>query len=115
MANSLPFGSAAWTGGEEYGGEYSERINHFIDKVDQDALVAYVSALRGHRSCTISREFSVGSFNLVRKIQFDDGLEWIARLRMPPMPGHGSRAGSPVGDRILLDMQSELTTMEFVR
>lgn len=44
--NSLLVGSAAWTGGEEYGGEYPERINQLIDKVNQKALLAYASALR---------------------------------------------------------------------
>lgn len=29
----------------------------------------------------------------MRKIQFDDGVEWIARLRMPPMPDRGNRGG----------------------
>jgi hypothetical protein len=78
-------------------------------------MLAYASALRENRPCTISREFSVGSFNLVHKIQFDGGVEWIARLRMPPMPDQGSRAVSPAMERILLGMQSELATMEFVR
>ncbi|KAK0655341.1 hypothetical protein B0T16DRAFT_319992 [Cercophora newfieldiana] len=115
MVHPLPVGSAAWTGGEEYGGEYSERIHQFIDKVNQKALLSYASALRENRPCTISREFSVGSFNLVRKIQFDDGVEWIARLRMPPMPDQGRRAVPPAVEGILLDMESELATMEFVR
>jgi len=115
MANSLSVGSAAWTGGRKYGGEYSERIGQFIDKVNQEALLAYASMLRGNRPCTISHEFSVGNFNLVRKIQFDDGVEWIARLRMPPTPDQRGGAVSPAAGRILLDMQSELATMEFVR
>lgn len=121
MADSLSVGSAAWTGGEEYAGEYSERINQFTDQINQKALLGYASALRGNRPCTISREFSVGNFNLVRKTQFDDGVQWIARLRMPPMPDQDGGAVSPVPEtgcgrgRILLDMQSELATMELVR
>ncbi len=121
MADSPPVGSAAWTGGEEYGSEYSERIKQFIGRVNQKALRAYVSALRGNRPCTISGEFSVGNFNLVRKIQFDDGVEWIVRLRMPSMPDQDGGAVSPALEagcgrgRMLLDMESELATMELVR
>ncbi|KAI0096980.1 hypothetical protein GGR51DRAFT_578541 [Nemania sp. FL0031] len=116
MADSLPFGSAAWTNGEEYGGEYAERINQFVHKINTKALLSYASSLRGNQLCTVSHEFSVGSFNLVRKIQFDDGVEWIVRLRMPPMPDRGSSTASPPArKRMRLDMQSELATMEFVR
>lgn len=116
MVDSLPFGSAAWTSGEEYGGEYAERINQFIEKINKNSLISYASLLRGNQPCTVSPEFSVGNFHLVRKIQFDDGVEWIARLRMPPMPHHGSwMATPPARERMLLEMQSELATMEFVR
>jgi hypothetical protein len=86
MAGASAFGSAAWTGGEEYGGEYTERIDDFLCKVNTSALLSYASSLRGNRSCTLSREFSVGNFNLVRKLEFEDGVSWIARLRMPSMP-----------------------------
>ncbi|KAF1960332.1 hypothetical protein CC80DRAFT_544786 [Byssothecium circinans] len=116
MADCLPFRSAAWTSGAEYGGEYAKRINQFNDKINQRALLTYASLLRGSRPCTLSPKFSVGSFNLVRKIQFDDGVEWIVRLRMPPIPDQGSgMASPPTRERMLLDMESELATMEFVR
>lgn len=106
----LPPGSAAWTGGREYQGEYAERIRHFLAQIDEQAVLDYASALRDNQtSCNISSEFSVGNFHLVRKITFNDGLEWIVRLRMPPMPGQKSTSISR------LDMQSELDTMEFVR
>lgn len=113
--DSLPVGSAAWIGGEAYfdSEEYSDRINQFIDKIDEGALVTFASGLRENRSCNISREFSVGSFHLVRKIQFDDGVEWIARLRMPPMPDEDGEIDTR--ESTLLGMQSELATMEFLR
>ncbi|OAA56859.1 Protein kinase-like domain protein [Cordyceps fumosorosea ARSEF 2679] len=116
MADSLTFGSAAWMSGEEYGGEYAVRIKQFINKIDEKALLSYASSLRGEQPCTISPEFSVGSFNLVHKIQFNDGVEWVARLQMPPIRDGGSVMVSPATqERMILDMQSELATMEFVR
>ncbi|KAL9584168.1 MAG: hypothetical protein Q9212_002285 [Teloschistes hypoglaucus] len=121
MVDSISIGSAAWTGGEEYEGEYADRINKFIDQIDHKALLDYASKLRENRPCTMSPELSVGTCNLVRKIQFDDGVEWIARLRMPPMPDHDTKEMSPTSEagrgreRALLNMQSELATMDFVR
>ncbi|KAK3377280.1 hypothetical protein B0T24DRAFT_620845 [Lasiosphaeria ovina] len=116
MEDSLPLGSAAWTGGEEYGGEYADRINQFTGQVSEKALLSYASSLRGNQPCTISSEFSVGNFNLVRKIRFDDGVEWIARLRMPPIAGQETEmAPDWARQKMHLDMRSELATMEFIR
>lgn len=106
---SLPVGSSAWTGGQEYEGEYAERISEFIERINQQAVLDYASELREQRPCTMSAEFSVGNDNLVRNIKFDDGVEWIARFRMPALSDGGSASTSR------LEMQSELDTMEFVR
>ncbi|KAI4252329.1 MAG: hypothetical protein LQ352_004357 [Teloschistes flavicans] len=121
MVDPLPSGSAAWRGGKDDKGEYFERIAGFIDQIDQKALLAYASKLRENRSCKLSRKFSVGACNLVRRIQFDDGIAWIARLRMPPLPNQYSKVIPSPSEaererrRLLLDMESELATMEFVR
>ena len=111
MTDSIAVGTAAWTGGAEYEEEYAMRIKKFIDTLSQQTLMSYVSALRDNRPCALSPEFSVGNFNLVRKIQFDDGVEWITRLRMPPLPGHSATAQKTT----LTEMESELATMEFIR
>ncbi|KAL2129949.1 hypothetical protein VTI74DRAFT_7073 [Chaetomium olivicolor] len=103
-------GSVAWTNGNEYVDEYSERISQFVDSIDLDALPSYAVGLRNHRPCFLSREFSAGSSNL-RKIEFDDVVAWIARLWMPPMPGQDP----PSEERIRLEIASELATMECIR
>ncbi|KAJ8131444.1 hypothetical protein O1611_g2185 [Lasiodiplodia mahajangana] len=110
MAHPTPIGSAAWIGAEPYNHEHTEHIHRFLRTIKEYALRAYASSLRCNQPCKISSEFSVGTCNLVRKIQFDDGEEWIARLRMPPMSGE-------VEDKILVrsEMESELATMELVR
>lgn len=111
MVDSLPVGSAAWTGAEEYEDEYSERINQFIESINKEALVDFASSLRHNQPCTLSDKFSVGSFNLVRKIQFNDGVEWVARLRMPPMPDSSFNLRNE-RENALREMQSELATIE---
>ncbi|KAI1181902.1 hypothetical protein F5B17DRAFT_450768 [Nemania serpens] len=103
-------GSNAWTGGKEYKGDHALRIDHFNGTVNLEALRAYASELQKNQPCNVSPNFSVGQDNLVRKITFDDGVEWIARLRMSPMKGEPGTA-----NMISLDLRSELATMELVR
>jgi hypothetical protein len=119
MAHSLPVGSDAWTNGEEYGGEYADRIRHFLPKIDEGKLLEHAELVRQKKkgSCTLHPKFSVGQDNLVRKIRFDDGVEWIVRLRMPPFPGSGSDLGPDLNNHVHArqSFQSELDTMDFVR
>ncbi|KAI1772352.1 hypothetical protein F4818DRAFT_453963 [Hypoxylon cercidicola] len=104
---SAPVGSDAGTRGKEYEGGHTVRIRQFNAAVNLEALQAFASELRS-QPCIVSPGFSVGQHNLVRKITFRDGVNWIARLKMPPMEGEPSTADAT------LNMQSELATMEFV-
>lgn len=115
MTGSHLVGSAAWTGGQEYQDEYSERITQFSDRINKEALVDFASSLRDNQPFTLSDIFSVGNFNFVLKIEFDDGVEWVARLRMPPMPDSSSSTSVNEKEKALREMKSELATMEFVR
>lgn len=125
MNNESILGSSGWTGGAEYHGEYADRIDQFVKAVDDNALKKYASGLRENRPCVLSREFSVGNDNLVRKIEFDDGIKWVARLRMPRILHDTDGAASShhnyeneKNDRsksVLVAMRSELATMEFVQ
>lgn len=119
---STPVGSETWTGGEEYGDEYSTRIQHFQTSFSSSALLAHASSVRGGVGCRLTDKFTVGSFHFVKKIVFDDGVEWIARLRMPPIKdfeenGEKASASRTEAERRhdLYEMQSELDTMEYVR
>lgn len=92
---------------------------------NEDAFIAYASSLRDGRTCTLSSKFSVGTRNFVKKITFDDEVEWIVRLRMPPLEDfeeETERLSPPESDsekenekrRERYEMQSELDTMEFL-
>lgn len=88
---------------------------NFISHIDNKALLSYTSSLRDGQLCTLSPKFSVESFNFVRKVAFGDGVEWIARLRMPPIVNKdGEPSSAPSSERVRLEMESELATMEFV-
>ncbi|KAJ9661842.1 hypothetical protein H2201_006322 [Coniosporium apollinis] len=121
-----PVGSDAWTSGKDFTGRSSAaRIEHMQKAYNEDAFIAYASSLRDGRTCTLSSKFSVGTRNFVKKITFDDEVEWIVRLRMPPLEDfeeETERLSPPESDsekenekrRERYEMQSELDTMEFL-
>ncbi|KAF8243760.1 hypothetical protein K440DRAFT_611613 [Wilcoxina mikolae CBS 423.85] len=106
-------GSAQWTGGAAYGenDEYRNRIANFHSNISESALLSRASQLREGMQCSLSTEFSVGTFNYVRKITFADGIQWIVRLRMPDIERKKDTAASDN----LYRLQSEIHTMEFLR
>lgn len=117
-------GSDIWTRGEEFEGEYAARIRYFRKAFNEEALLAHASSLRGDIKCRHHESYAAGSFNFVTKVMFDDGENWVARLRFPPIEHFnenglkdGLSAKEIEGDRarVLYDMQSELDTMQFVR
>lgn len=79
-------GSAAWVGTDEYedNGEFSKRAKIFLNDIKWDYLTAICSKYRQGVQCHLAEKFSIGHFNMVRQVVFEDGL-WIARLRMPDL------------------------------
>ena len=111
-ADSL--GSASWIGASTYepGGEYHERATKFLTAVKWDALTSIASGLRNGIPCDFASDrFSIGHFNMVRRIAFADGVSWAARLRLPQL--------KVLGDRELLEVAStlkvEIASMEFFK
>ncbi|ATY63939.1 hypothetical protein CCM_04382 [Cordyceps militaris CM01] len=111
MRSAIIVGSAAWTGAKEYTDEYAERIVQFLKYTREDALCEYASNLRQGIYCDMSAEFTVGRHHMVRKLRFEDGVEWVARLRMPPIWGDKE----PSSHALSIALSSELATMAFVR
>ncbi|KAK4554759.1 hypothetical protein LTR86_008261 [Recurvomyces mirabilis] len=107
-------GSDNWLGASDYeeGGELHTRAIAFVANVQWDALVAIATGLRNGVSCELSSKFSLGHFNLVRRITFADGVSWIARIRLPELKGF-------FGEREALDagrsMEIEVSTMKYLK
>ncbi|KAK2595514.1 hypothetical protein QQS21_006789 [Conoideocrella luteorostrata] len=82
---SHALGSDAWLGADEYepGSELHTRATNFFTVVNWDALSSIASQHRGGESCYFTKNFSVGHFNMTRRIVFEDGTSWVARLRFP--------------------------------
>ena len=111
MAN---FGSAGWSNADEYpqDSKLHARAINFVAKVNWAALTLHASKLRSGTACYLSDKFSLGHFNLVRQIAFEDGELWIARLRLPELH-------EVFGARETLDaqrsMQIEIATTNYIR
>lgn len=80
-------GSDFWIGPDatQSDDEFHHRASVFVAAVKWDALLYVSSNLRHGIPCKVSDNFSIGHFNMVRRIIFDDQVSWIARLRMPPV------------------------------
>lgn len=106
-------GSTSWLDATEYdeGDELHTRATSFVASVNWDILTARASERRGSK-CSLSDKFSLGHFNLVRRLVFEDGTSWIVRLRLPQLP-------STFGTREALDpivcMRIEIATMSYLR
>ena len=106
--------SAHWLGAEEYEKDHPlyERAQTFLRQVNWDALIQICSEAHQHVGCRLHDNFSLGHFNLVRHIIFEDGEECLARLRLPDLP-------IIFGQRELLDvesiMMSEIATTKYLR
>ena len=106
--------SSHWVGDEQYEEEdpLHERAEAFLRPVNWDVLVQICSEAHRNILCRLHEKFSLGHFNLVRHIIFEDGEEWIARLRLPDIP-------DVFGLRELLDvesiMKSEIAATKYLR
>lgn len=106
-------GSASWSEANKYepGGEFHERATTFLPTVNWDVLSSISSRLRNGVPCKFTGAYSIGHFNMVRHIVFADGVDWVARVRLPEL--------SLFGNREDLDMASilkvEIASMNFFR
>ena len=93
--------SSHWVGAEQYEEEnpLHERAEAFLRQVDWDVLVQSCSEAHRNIRCRLHENFSLGHFILARHVIFEDGEEWIARLRLPDIP-------AVFGLRELLDVES---------
>jgi hypothetical protein len=86
------------------------RIDQFLETVDWHALQQYAATKRNGVVCKILPDIGLGGVHMVRIIEFDDGIRWVARLRMPPLDSSGLSELSQETKK-----QSEYMTMSLVR
>ena len=106
-------GSGSWLGADEYepGSALHSRATDFVSNVNWDVLTDIASTHREGMPCRYEGNFSIGHYNMVRRIDFDDGVSWVARLRLP--------SDDMFAGRQLLEnskvMEIEITSMKFFR
>ncbi|GIZ49901.1 hypothetical protein CKM354_001291800 [Cercospora kikuchii] len=86
------------------------RVKDFVETINWNGLRDSVTAIRA-APCQLSERYSRGHFNVVRKIEFADGVQWIARLRLPD----SEETGRPELLGAQKTMEVEIATMEYLR
>lgn len=80
-------GCESWVGVDDYlqESDFYNRAVKFLEDIDWQDLVRICSSQRDGIACSLSDNYSLGQYNMVRQIKFDDGKLWAARLRLPAL------------------------------
>ena len=93
-------------------GDLAKLVRSSVENTDLDKLVTLCSSLRPGISCKISDKFTSGTRNLVRLVEFDDGVKWAARIWM-------LRYGQETDEWTLASaekvMESQLATYKYLK
>lgn len=116
---SVPLlGSALWVGINAYGVDdevsrrHREQATAFFAAVKWDMLECIPSFHRNGIPCRFEDNFALGHFNMVRRMIFEDGISWVARLRLPILaPDLHHREAL----RIARTLQTEISSMRFIK
>lgn len=104
-------GSGNWQGAATDDPELHNRATTFVASIKWDALIALASERRS-TECQLSEKFSMGHYNLVRRLTFSDGVNWAVRLRLPALQTvFGTREALSVEGC----MSIEIATMKYIR
>lgn len=109
----VPIGSDSWLGASEYrpGSFLHNRATKFFETTKWDILLDIASKYRGGDTGRYVTGYSIGHFNMVRRIVFDDGKSYVARLRLPD---EGFGEGREKLD-VAKAMEIEVASMKFFR
>ena len=86
LQHGPPIGSDSWIGADSYDTDDQHNVEavRFFNHVKWGVLASIASRRRNGVGCSYAPKFSIGQFNLVRRLNFDDGARWAARVRLPP-------------------------------
>jgi len=85
MQQGGQIGNDAWLGADAYEAddEFNVQTAKFFDQVKWDVLASIDSRHRDGMACDYADKYSIGQFNLVRRLEFADGASWVVRVRLP--------------------------------
>ena len=77
-------GSDTWQGAARFleDSEVATRAARCLKNTRWENLTALCSSLRKGISCKVSDKYSLGTQNLVKLVEFEDGLKWVARISL---------------------------------
>jgi hypothetical protein len=104
-------GADLWTSTDMGSVEYREQEQAFATSIDWDRVLTKASALQNGQPCKLSEKYFMGTFNIIRRITFENGRQWVIRLPMDPTLGSG--IGMQADPASI--MQSEVAAMNLVR
>lgn len=86
------------------------RAEKFLESIDWGSLIQRASAKRNGIECRLLPQVGLGYNHMVRVVEFADQVQWVARLRMPHLPGN---CGGATQARDIIE--SEYSTIHLVR
>ncbi|KAH7308892.1 hypothetical protein B0I35DRAFT_440937 [Stachybotrys elegans] len=66
-------------------GPLRSRAEGFLASVNWNALKEYAADKRNGINCSLRPDIGLGGNHMVRIIEFTDGIQWAARLRLPAL------------------------------
>lgn len=91
-------------------GTLRSSVQSFIDSISWEALIERATSLRHGKWCRLLPDIGLGFNHVVRIVEFDDNVRWIARLRMQSQSGN--QAVNTITKHI---MSNEYNTMLLVK
>ena len=112
---SIPaIGSEGWQGAEQLldCGEIEELVTRCLENTRWDNLCGICSSIREGIVCKVSEKFSIGTENLVRLIEFEDGVRWVARIWMLANDAETDVGIAASAEKV---MESQIATYKYLK
>lgn len=81
---SLRIGSDGWRLNNDLPEALLQQIQNCDKSINWQAVASLCSSLRNSMQCTVSQKLTTGTRKLVRLVEFEDGVKWVACVAMEP-------------------------------
>lgn len=107
-------GSEAWQGAEQLveGGHLETLAKTSMKNTKWENLTKMCSSHRQNISCKTGQSFCIGTQNLVRLVEFEDGVKWVARICMLE---DGEEKDTRVAASAEKIMENQVATYRYIR
>ena len=107
-------GSARWIIDDHLPDEWLQQIRKCEASTNWKAVTSLCSSLRDGMSCEVSEKTTKGTKRLVKLVEFEDGVKWVACITMEPREDSGDESSSPPGYSEL-GLKTELAAYNYLR